>query len=98
MIRRPPRSTLFPYTTLFRSAGPGAHPPCARQGLHRLQPVESAVLIVLPAVRFQDDPAKSVMGGTLLVSADPHSEVSQPHLSADKSKPLAAESAMKLLA
>src|SRR3712207_7653762 len=28
MIRRPPRSTLFPYTTLFRS-GPGGdpHPP-----------------------------------------------------------------------
>src|SRR3712207_7807315 len=24
MIRRPPRSTLFPYTTLFRS-GPGQH-------------------------------------------------------------------------
>src|SRR2546430_5920210 len=24
MIRRPPRSTLFPYTTLFRSAGCGA--------------------------------------------------------------------------
>src|SRR3712207_8420608 len=24
MIRRPPRSTLFPYTTLFRS--PGGHP------------------------------------------------------------------------
>src|SRR2546422_3137560 len=23
MIRRPPRSTLFPYTTLFRSADPG---------------------------------------------------------------------------
>src|SRR5688572_31545125 len=22
MLRRPPRSTLFPYTTLFRSAGP----------------------------------------------------------------------------
>src|SRR3712207_8247154 len=27
MIRRPPRSTLFPYTTLFRSAGAGADPP-----------------------------------------------------------------------
>src|ERR1041384_8517647 len=26
MIRRPPRSTLFPYTTLFRSAGLGADP------------------------------------------------------------------------
>src|SRR3989442_11961600 len=28
MIRRPPRSTLFPYTTLFRSVG--AHPPNGR--------------------------------------------------------------------
>src|SRR2546426_4072496 len=26
MIRRPPRSTLFPYTTLFRSVGPGGLP------------------------------------------------------------------------
>src|SRR5688572_32008729 len=25
MIRRPPRSTLFPYTTLFRSPRQGAH-------------------------------------------------------------------------
>src|SRR2546422_8479139 len=25
MIRRPPRSTLFPYTTLFRSGGREAH-------------------------------------------------------------------------
>src|SRR3989441_8331647 len=25
MIRRPPRSTLFPYTTLFRSLGGDAH-------------------------------------------------------------------------
>src|SRR6266511_5072181 len=24
MIRRPPRSTLFPYTTLFRSGSPGS--------------------------------------------------------------------------
>src|SRR2546426_5982037 len=30
MIRRPPRSTLFPYTTLFRSQDrtPAAPPPC----------------------------------------------------------------------
>src|SRR3712207_7998168 len=27
MIRRPPRSTLFPYTTLFRSRRPGLRPP-----------------------------------------------------------------------
>src|SRR2546427_7032249 len=31
MIRRPPRSTLFPYTTLFRSR---KHPVRARDGLH----------------------------------------------------------------
>src|SRR3712207_7705415 len=29
MIRRPPRSTLFPYTTLFRSATPGLSPDVA---------------------------------------------------------------------
>src|SRR3989442_11334321 len=31
MIRRPPRSTLFPYTTLFRSLESG--PPLAERGL-----------------------------------------------------------------
>src|SRR5256885_12787413 len=31
MIRRPPRSTLFPYTTLFRSGGTSRPP--ARRGL-----------------------------------------------------------------
>src|SRR2546422_5963566 len=30
MIRRPPRSTLFPYTTLFRSSGAAPPPPTAR--------------------------------------------------------------------
>src|SRR2546427_953834 len=30
MIRRPPRSTLFPYTTLFRSREPGAGAPGER--------------------------------------------------------------------
>src|SRR3712207_7450898 len=30
MIRRPPRSTLFPYTTLFRSDGLRRRRPCGR--------------------------------------------------------------------
>src|SRR2546425_6305913 len=30
MIRRPPRSTLFPYTTLFRSTTVPPSPACAR--------------------------------------------------------------------
>src|SRR2546428_7822972 len=29
MIRRPPRSTLFPYTTLFRSSRAGSSWPCS---------------------------------------------------------------------
>src|SRR2546430_15094962 len=38
MIRRPPRSTLFPYTTLFRSH------PCARHGTHALRRDADAAL------------------------------------------------------
>src|SRR2546425_9968344 len=30
MIRRPPRSTLFPYTTLFRSLPVARHPGCRK--------------------------------------------------------------------
>src|SRR3712207_8874370 len=38
MIRRPPRSTLFPYTTLFRSRRPGdvREDPAVLHGRHRL--------------------------------------------------------------
>src|SRR2546425_5294630 len=35
MIRRPPRSTLFPYTTLFRSQ---ARDPCSRCGWRGAEP------------------------------------------------------------
>src|SRR5687767_15657938 len=45
MLRRPPRSTLFPYTTLFRSARPARHqgrlplePRLPGRGPHREQP------------------------------------------------------------
>src|SRR2546422_1827360 len=34
MIRRPPRSTLFPYTTLFRSPGAQLAEHCQREHLH----------------------------------------------------------------
>src|SRR2546422_3612311 len=45
MIRRPPRSTLFPYTTLFRSQGPrvlrcaAGELPCERCGVPRQRPI-----------------------------------------------------------
>src|SRR2546430_10817876 len=35
MIRRPPRSTLFPYTTLFRSESHDERPDESRKGLLR---------------------------------------------------------------
>src|SRR2546425_11424781 len=38
MIRRPPRSTLFPYTTLFRSLPPGPVPGSGPRGLCHGQP------------------------------------------------------------
>src|SRR5258708_20665491 len=48
MIRRPPRSTLFPYTTLFRSIRCGrtvARPvPATRGFARRLGPLEGAAL------------------------------------------------------
>src|SRR5438876_1731808 len=40
MIRRPPRSTLFPYTTLFRSAAPaGRRRPSRRAAARRAPPI-----------------------------------------------------------
>src|SRR6266496_2774667 len=38
MIRRPPRSTLFPYTTLFRSAGVQRRPAAADRDRPRARP------------------------------------------------------------
>src|SRR3989449_7850226 len=44
MIRRPPRSTLFPYTTLFRSARRRAHAARGRQRHRRLDPRAGGLL------------------------------------------------------
>src|SRR3712207_7864913 len=46
MIRRPPRSTLFPYTTLFRSGGSGH----AGHGLHSTR-AGARGLLVRPGLR-----------------------------------------------
>src|SRR2546427_2877638 len=51
MIRRPPRSTLFPYTTLFRSNGVGhiAHRALAMQGLAHARVVQRVGEAFAPA-------------------------------------------------
>src|SRR3712207_7013564 len=56
MIRRPPRSTLFPYTTLFRSGDDVARPP--GQVAELLPDVADRVLQHEPA-----DPRAGVDGG-----------------------------------
>src|SRR3989449_5457423 len=47
MIRRPPRSTLFPYTTLFRSLAPEGDGPRRREG-------EDAPRLAAPAAQVVD--------------------------------------------
>src|SRR5687768_18344366 len=49
MIRRPPRSTLFPYTTLFRSALPFEH----AVGAQRVEQAEPAVPQLVPGAGHQ---------------------------------------------
>src|SRR3712207_7387339 len=53
MIRRPPRSTLFPYTTLFRSRREGLE---ARNRDHRRRGVAVSVLL-------QRDPGRGAADG-----------------------------------
>src|SRR3712207_8925115 len=67
MIRRPPRSTLFPYTTLFRSARGGL--------LRRLVPVAAALR------QPQDVPAAARRDDHHLMPADHHPAVRRLELS-----------------
>src|SRR2546427_1813704 len=62
MIRRPPRSTLFPYTTLFRSVAPRERVgvrPLARRELRHETPRGHHALVQRP-VRRRIDHAEAV--------------------------------------
>src|SRR5260370_14663890 len=59
MIRRPPRSTLFPYTTLFRSRGVAGveveHRPLAGAIRHRLcDPADRTSRVVSSGLRSEE--------------------------------------------
>src|SRR3712207_7872921 len=73
MIRRPPRSTLFPYTTLFRSLRDGG-----RRVAHQVHP--RAVPAVLRAGRQQ---LRQHLGGVAVGQAldGPHLVRSEEHTS-----------------
>src|SRR2546430_5261166 len=54
MIRRPPRSTLFPYTTLFRSPASGTRAASAGGGSMGSIPAPLGVQISKSAVRSEE--------------------------------------------
>src|SRR3712207_7798576 len=63
MIRRPPRSTLFPYTTLFRSQSQEQVLVEEEEGQNRLKALRNALSVLNPrerrifeARRLADDP------------------------------------------
>src|SRR2546422_5406039 len=64
MIRRPPRSTLFPYTTLFRSTGVGQHHHKGGHAMIRVLAVLVAVLMTVSlgvstsTAQMKPDPAQ----------------------------------------
>src|SRR5690554_7387961 len=78
MIRRPPRSTLFPYTTLFRSNKPGSRTVhiYSRKPLSFNKYLYSAYFNTEEYLHFSSD------GDTLYIRSEEHtSELqSRPHL------------------
>src|SRR3712207_8320595 len=69
MIRRPPRSTLFPYTTLFRSGGAGLERHAGDAGLPAEEPPvrgPRALGVDAQQLALAEDPqtgADGVLGG-----------------------------------
>src|SRR3712207_7680116 len=59
MIRRPPRSTLFPYTTLFRSRA-------------RCRPASARRSSPAPAASSRSSPCSSATSSTSLVRSEEH--------------------------
>src|SRR3712207_7389698 len=62
MIRRPPRSTLFPYTTLFRSADVSVVYPIARG-------TAPLIVLVVGAVALDEGTSALEVAGICLVAA-----------------------------
>src|SRR3712207_7548750 len=71
MIRRPPRSTLFPYTTLFRSEQPLEDLPGDHAGDLRVDAGQRAD----PARDRGEDDHPVVAGGEIGVGRRPHAAV-----------------------
>src|SRR3712207_9098708 len=90
MIRRPPRSTLFPYTTLFRSRRPQQPAPVRRALVVDADDWSKVVLAVIPVVgavakllrgAVQGRRGRLVDDADLLAKLPPDSARSEEHTS-----------------
>src|SRR3712207_6891149 len=66
MIRRPPRSTLFPYTTLFRS-GVGDRPVGRQGGVEPRHVRHRLIVLPLPDGQVQHDRVRPAAGAVPLI-------------------------------
>src|SRR3712207_6959769 len=63
MIRRPPRSTLFPYTTLFRSGKPGMIAEVDPAPVLDLEEVGTPEILRVAQVRLEGEIGRDEEGG-----------------------------------
>src|SRR5256885_9823352 len=68
MIRRPPRSTLFPYTTLFRSLGGGRAAACFQVGERQYPVAPGTIEHDHVAERRQDRKSTRLNSSHLVIS------------------------------
>src|SRR5687767_15689051 len=76
MLRRPPRSTLFPYTTLFRSEG-GLWGMLSIRGRRERRPDQEFVSVLAPMQDFQTINGRAFVGNTPI----PRAKRSEEHTS-----------------
>src|SRR5947207_4270062 len=88
MIRRPPRSTLFPYTTLFRSRPERLHhreERCPKQLMRTfIAPLETTLLIQANSTSekrscTQEQTLRALFGGELFHRSEEHTSELQSH-------------------
>src|SRR3712207_6897184 len=72
MIRRPPRSTLFPYTTLFRSRHLSAHPGCDQAGRPGRRQEGSAAMKLDPMNGLANVSRRGVLAGLAAGRSEEH--------------------------
>src|SRR2546428_7331397 len=91
MIRRPPRSTLFPYTTLFRSVRPQEHRPEAELP-HAALSLRHGVVDVERGDHARAEQAFGVLLAELVEPGEPRTPARRGHRSEEHTSELQSRS------